>query len=290
MQFLGTPPVWCPPVNGRQLKPDDGQYFVDKNAAKYSNYPMEPAVLAVLRQNAELDTGEVDFFTCASVLGNLSRFVRGQDTDFRFIMEKVGNTVFLTRREDSPMQVIPDIRGYGHSFLEEYTSWERDVKESWSHQRIIRYKFGGMDVLVRSECDGFIDREKRTTNREEKPNSLVDSFQNASIDDSTTPARDEGIQTKEGGRSASQESILEVKTRSIQGEFMKADIMPKLWLTQTPTLIIGFHFRGLFIDLRIEDVKEDITLWGKAECRLPSQARVFDACTGWFGETSTHST
>lgn len=137
------------------------------------------------------------------------------------------------------------------------------MKGSWSHRRIIQYKFGGLDFLLRFECDGFMDGKERTIKREEGPNSLLDALQTASIGSSITPAGSEGIEIKEGSRSVSQEDIFEVKTRSILSEFTRAEIMPKLWLTQAPKLIIGFHLRGLFVDIRIEEVKEDIAKWEK---------------------------
>jgi DNA-directed RNA polymerase subunit H (RpoH/RPB5) len=37
---------------------------------------------------------------------------------FRMIVELVGQTVFLVRRENSPTERIPNVRGYGHTFPE----------------------------------------------------------------------------------------------------------------------------------------------------------------------------
>jgi hypothetical protein len=48
----------------------------------------------------------------------------------------IGDTVFV-RREKSPTQVIKDVRGYGHTFPENYTSWDAETRGSISPQRII---------------------------------------------------------------------------------------------------------------------------------------------------------
>ena len=102
------------------------------------------------------DFSAVDIFGCGSTFGNLLRFVRGENKSFRMIVEVVQNMVLLIRRENSPREVMQDVRGYGHTMPEAYTTWRRDVKGSESHQRIIRYKFAGLDCLVRFEADGYL--------------------------------------------------------------------------------------------------------------------------------------
>lgn len=39
------------------------------------------------------------------------------------------------------------------------------------------------------------------------------------------------------------------------------DIIPRLWISQTPTLVVGFHDRGLFEDIRVQDVRQKINEW-----------------------------
>jgi hypothetical protein len=106
----------------------------------------------------------VDVFACNSTLGNLLRFVRGagcgtnrgQPLHARFLVERVGPTVFFLRRERSPTETIPDVRGYGHAFPEAYTTWERDVRGSLLHTRVVRYAFAGLQCLVRFNSDGYL--------------------------------------------------------------------------------------------------------------------------------------
>ncbi|KAL2255186.1 hypothetical protein VTK26DRAFT_3909 [Humicola hyalothermophila] len=150
----GKPPLWTPQANPRPLKEDSGRYFRDKNAARYPKHPVEPAVIASLLAEPEL-ASKLDLFACGSTLGNLLRFVTGPDKSFRMLVYKVQNTVFLVRRENSPTELIPDVRGFGHTFPEANTTWEPDVKGSASHQRLLRYDFGGLDILVRFEADGY---------------------------------------------------------------------------------------------------------------------------------------
>lgn len=46
------------------------------------------------------------------------------------LVEIVDDRVFLIRREreNSPTELIPDIQGFGQLFLENYTTWDSDVR------------------------------------------------------------------------------------------------------------------------------------------------------------------
>lgn len=77
-----------------QLCEDSGENFRDKNAAPFPNHPLEPAVTACLTVSPNLPA-DVDVVACGSTLGNLLRFIRGQDKTSRMPVEKVGNTVLL---------------------------------------------------------------------------------------------------------------------------------------------------------------------------------------------------
>lgn len=267
--FIGKPPAWTPPATNRRLDSDKGDFFRDPNAARFPNYPIEPAVRAVLKQNSQFSTKDIDLFTCASALGNLSRYVRGVDREFRFVMGMVGNTVFFVRRERSPTELIPNVRGYGHTFPEEYTSWERDVKGSESHQRIIQYGFGELRLLVRFESDGYFRKDK-TSRSKTYSDSLIDAFGDASISH-VTVTNQEGLRIEEGGQPVPQKDVFDIKTRSvydfktrtIKKEIDMTDIIPRLWVSQIPTLIVGFHDRGLFDDIRVQDMRKEIEKWEK---------------------------
>jgi hypothetical protein len=62
----------------------------------------------------------------------------------------------MVRREESPTQMITDLQGYSYTFPEAYTSWDINVRNSTSYQRIVSYAFGGMQFLIRSETDAYL--------------------------------------------------------------------------------------------------------------------------------------
>ncbi|RAK83096.1 geranylgeranyl pyrophosphate synthetase [Aspergillus costaricaensis CBS 115574] len=250
----GEPPIWSPATEGRQLKPDRGEYFRDPNAARYPSYP---------------------------TFGNLVRFARGVDKDFRFIMETAGDSVCFIRRENSPTDLIPDVRGYGHTFLDEYTMWGPGLAGSESHQRIIKYTFGGLDLLLRFESDGYVPKQSP-----EMPSSNLQASRDISTGDvdsdidgliarlqedhSPDPVEHPGKLTiQEAGRRVDQRDIIDIKTRSmvdfktkaIKKEIDMTDLTPRLWVSQIPTLIVAYHNRGLFEEIRVQDMRDIIIRW-----------------------------
>lgn len=140
-----------------KLKEDSEDFFRNPNAAHYPKHPLNPAVQAIFTTEPDFPTSTIDIFGCSSTMGNLLRFVKGEKGKaFRMFVQVMGNTTFLVRRENSPMELIPDVRGYGHTFPESYTTWIANVKNSASHQRVLKYKLGGLGFLVRHEGDGYL--------------------------------------------------------------------------------------------------------------------------------------
>lgn len=253
-----------------KLKEDSGNYFRDPNAARYPRYPSEPAVQALLIEQPDFPTTSVDVFACGNTMANLLRFVRKMDRSFRFLVEVVGGTVFFIRRENSPTEVIPDVRGYGHTFPEAYTTWEADVEGSESHQRIVKYSFGGLEYLVRFESDGYL-REKALEGESRRraecyddkgPTSLSEIFSLTSLGQKPSVSS-EALTVERGGQRIPQEAIFDLKTRSARkkDQDILAEELPRLWVAQIPNFVLAYHTSGVFEDIRIQNVRGDIDAW-----------------------------
>ncbi|GAB0137454.1 hypothetical protein EsDP_00005718 [Epichloe bromicola] len=263
----GKPPLWAP-LSGRcQLREDDGIYYRDRNAASYPAHPLEPAIVSVMQMHPT--PCHVDVFACGSTLGNLLRFTRGDDKPFRMLVEVVGETVHLIRRENTPKEQILGVRGYGHAFPEAYTTWEPDVKRSLSHQRILKYQFGGLDMMVRFEGDGYIKSGPATRKTSDGP-EVLDQLQGLRLrhdqDEAGTNSRKgiaDGLQVDNAGETVLQESIFELKTRSVkrQDSDVLGEQLPRLWVAQISKFILAYHDRGLFGDVSVRDVREEVQEW-----------------------------
>ncbi|KAK3386658.1 hypothetical protein B0H63DRAFT_468179 [Podospora didyma] len=286
----GKPRRWTPPTPPRivDVLQDTGIFYSDKNAARCPNHPMEPAVIACLDADPTLPS-KVDVMACGSTLGNLLRFACGEDRSFRILVEKVKNTVFFIRRENSPKQVIPNVKGFGHTFPEACTTWETDVEGSESHQRMIRYNFGQLNFVVRSEADGYLSPNSEPLPTKSAPDSVSAGKGKEqdkppverSVEDlvalasnmllaaqiGTGMSSSGAVQTKRGGSPVDQQQVFEIETRNNrvqQPEVNLGDeLLSRLWVSQVPNLILAFHRHGRFKpeDIIVQDVRRDVARW-----------------------------
>ncbi|KAI0398919.1 hypothetical protein F4802DRAFT_84986 [Xylaria palmicola] len=244
----GQPATWRPTPLPCKLPGDSGDYVRDQNSARFPAHPIQPAVQALLALNETFDASSIDIMGCASTLGDILRFVRSVDSTFRFAVEAVGNTLFLVR--NCKGDVIPDVQGYGHSFLDTFTSSDPAGGITKSHQRIVSYDFSGLKCLVRFECDGYL------SSYDGHDTLLTESrFEPSSVPLSSISMQKEGMIVP-------QDSILEIKTKSqARGEIQKSEHLPRLWLRQIPHFITAYHTKGTFQEVQVSDVRNDLLEW-----------------------------
>ncbi|KAK2002736.1 geranylgeranyl pyrophosphate synthetase [Colletotrichum falcatum] len=272
----GAPPRWTPLAQPRQLEEDSGVYYRDKNAARYPAHPMEPTAQAVLTMHPEPFEKRVDIVGCGSTIGNLLRFIRGDERPFRMLVEVVGGAVHLIRRENSPTETIANVRGFGHTFPEAYTTWDAGVGGSASHQRVLRYDFGGLSCIVRHEGDGYLG---------DKLGSLSDGGGGAASEKCSVDALIQGLgasgmgskslshssplRVQSGGFRVPQAAVFDLKTRTIKrkGEDFLGEELPRMWVAQIPNFILAYHQRGTFTETEVMDVSEKIKVWEKSKQR-----------------------
>jgi hypothetical protein len=164
----------------------------------------------------------------------------------------IGDTVFLIRKENSPTELIKDVKGYGHTFPAAYTKWDDGLEKPVSHQRIITYDFGGLECLVRFGCDGYIK------------NPSLASRPATGISEIDLPSSSTNLEIKTKGTKIDQAFIFEIKTRHISHKINMEDMLPKLWITQTPGFLEAYYDKpGVFLDPQIRDVKPDVEGWEK---------------------------
>ncbi|KAF4785761.1 geranylgeranyl pyrophosphate synthetase [Colletotrichum scovillei] len=267
----GAPPRWTPLAEPRQLSEDDGVYYRDKNAARHPAHPMEPAIQAVLMAHPEPSSKPVDIVACGSTIGNLLRFVRGDERPFRLLLEVVGDAVHLIRRENSPKETMSDVRGYGHKFPEAYTTWDAEVRGSTSHQRIIQYDFGGLRCLIRHEGDGYLKHKQGPSTNLSGPtfveqasvNGLIEGLKVKEMAPKSPQTPHQQVQLKSGGFEVPQSAVFDLKTRSVKrkGTDFLGEELPRLWVAQIPNFILAYHDRGTFKDVEVMDVTQEVKAW-----------------------------
>ncbi len=226
---------------------------------------MEPAIRAVLAMNPGFDLQSMDVVGCGSTLGNILRCAGGQPRAFRFDVDVVGDTAFFVRRERSPTELIEDLQGYGHTFPEAYTTWDAEVWNSCSHQRIIKYDFGGLQVLIRTETDGYLRQSAHTrasdTAHATRKSSLEAALGNIAISRADPSSTNMKLEIRMSGIVVPQEEIFDIKTRASYKPYDMEEILPRLWANQTPNFLIAYHQFGLFDKPVVTPVTNDILKW-----------------------------
>ncbi len=252
---------------------------------------MEPTIRAVRAMQPKYDFQSLDVVGCGSTFGNLMRCASSQPRPFRFDIDVVGETLFLVRREKSPLEQITDLRGYGHTFPEAHTSWDAEVGGSCSHQRIIDYDFGGLHLLVRTETDAYV-KEPNSTPAAVKSSTMQTTFEDAlgeislSSHDFTLQSSisDQKLQLTMKGSIVDQAQIFDIKTRASYAPYDMNEILPRLWLNQTWKFLIAYHDHGCFDDPKVKDVKQDVLQWQLANTSLLARfhaliKRIIDAAS-----------
>lgn len=242
--------------------------YIDQNAARNPNSPLEPLFRALYAENVDFQIGDIDLVTDRNNIRKLLRFVQGSSTDaFQIRAEIAGDrTALFTRVEAKTTETIWGFRGYGHNFEKTFTKKERG---SSSHHRIVGYEFGGINRIVRYETDGHVDAEGPT----ELVDSLSDSLKGLSISRPGSVANDSVATVVEtGGRIVNGSSILEIKTRASHRRLDMAEVLSQLWISQTPKLVVGYHRNGCFNDVQLQDMTNEIRQWERNNhrdlCRL----------------------
>jgi hypothetical protein len=214
----------------------------------------------------DFDGQEVDLFAGGNTIGSLLAFVGERDRTFRSVAEKVGNTLFLIRKENSPRETIPDVYGYGHTFPEAYTSWDPACIGSQSHQQLVSYSFGVLTLVIRSETDGYLPRKLEDDQPVKRPGDSAASGDGMDVASAFAPTKAFRMNVPSGltdsktltvcqaGEALPQESIFDLKTRASHNSIDMNEIHARLWINQAPNFIIAYHDRGVFAHLQIKDI------------------------------------
>ncbi|ORY11542.1 hypothetical protein BCR34DRAFT_624793 [Clohesyomyces aquaticus] len=257
----GSPDLWTPPTASFTLKPDSGRFYIAQNAARHPDSPLEPLFRALYIEQPEFDVTGVDVVTDRNNLRKLLGFVnkrwsRGGREDFTMHVEVRGKTAILQRQESKTMEFIPkgQIRGYGHGF--ERKCMESRVKGSTGHHRIIGYRFGGLDFVVRHETDGYVgDNLSSVLDALSLSNSI------SKAEESHPASRNSKLFLQKAGQAIPLSSTLEVKTRVAHKPLPFKNVVSQLWVSQTPNLVRAYHANGAFAVPVVENMTDQVKAW-----------------------------
>ncbi|GFF37760.1 hypothetical protein IFM58399_05003 [Aspergillus lentulus] len=273
----GSPALWTPPQAAqRQVKKDSGLIYIAQNAARHPESPLEPLFRALYIAHPAFDIRSVDLVTDRNNMRKLLSFVnpsldkKGLEP-FTIEVEVMNDTAIFCRAETKTFEVIGprQYKGFGHEFEKAYTTVQ--LKGSTGHHRIISYRLGGMKLLVRYETDGYIARpSKASTPSTDSRKPLQDSDNLSSMLESLSLSPPKPcyvgsdkstLRILEKGQVVPIESTLEIKTRTSKRPIKIDEVLPQLWVSQTPNLVRAYHRNGLFERPEVEDVSGELKKW-----------------------------
>ena len=285
----GVPPIWSPPSTTPVLKPDSGPRYVDQNTDRNPASPLDSLILAVQTYQPDFNFAAIDVVSDRRPLRKLYGFVVGEPESFEFGVEIVGNTAIFVRIEKQTREELPSttFHGFRQAFEEQYTKLSASAKGSTSHHRIVQYTFGGLNLLVRSAVDAYLEElvERADSSVVKDPGDPLDHVnfvQNVSLGGRVaTPSETENefdgrVTVVQGGQKVPHAAVLELTTRSTFAKrpFVIEHKMADLWISQTPTFIEAYHRgvgykaynqhgsqQGRFEDIKVKSMGDLLAKW-----------------------------
>ncbi|GAT18603.1 hypothetical protein RIB2604_00100970 [Aspergillus luchuensis] len=263
-QHRGRPPLWTPVKKSLKLKETSYPKWANPKPINELTYPWEASSEAIRRQDSSYDLKRTDIVTCSATLRDLFDFIRGLTSEIRFIMERIGKTVVFVRREVPAPVWLPesDIQyKYEAEFTKRYTRWEGIAAEYKAHQRILRYNFAGINMIVRSAADAYIPNQ----DLDSEGGSASTDTDKANINSLTEGIS--GLQVHEGGKPIAQNEILHTDLRSMynhHGQLRKLHlntVFPRLWASQVSNVAVAYHKEGVMKSVRVSDMKDEVLKW-----------------------------
>ncbi|KAF9883438.1 hypothetical protein FE257_003482 [Aspergillus nanangensis] len=280
----GSPSLWSPPRGPQKVQKDSGLRYIAQNAARHPDSPLEPLFRALYITHPSFDLGEVDLVTDRNNIRKILSFInptlsKNGLEPFTIEVEVTNNnTAIFCRAETETFEFVEphEFKGYGHEFEKAYTT--NQVAGSTGHHRILSYRFSNLNLIVRYETDGYVggspskapanetDTDTDTDPENDPLSGLMGSLSLRPPECVPCAASPRSrLLIKDEGQPVSTDSILEIKTRVARKPIHVQEVLPQLWISETPKLVRAYHRNGgVFMDPQVEDVTPDIKRWEEA--------------------------
>ena len=235
---------------------------------------MEPMFRATCEMNPELYLTDVDVVISREVMARLFEFITQKAKNLYLEVEIIGGTAVFVRKDLKTMELTNAKRRFKQGFLKQYTRWDTAVEGSSSHYRIAKFDFGGLKYLLRFHSNGYFAKTAGgvDTASSREQGGMADLADTASLSNAgylstfgkNRPIAGQRLVIRNGGHKVDQGAAIEIRTQSVGSRraMEKRDmLLSRLWMCQTPNLVIAYHRDGRFLDVRTRDVREDLKKW-----------------------------
>tara|TARA_R110002003_G_scaffold1364_3_gene22915 strand:+ start:5105 stop:6202 length:1098 start_codon:yes stop_codon:yes gene_type:complete len=212
--------------DGLRVQPDMGKHWVDQHADKARIHQFEPLfqMLAILYPNVRLN--KIHIVINRSSLMSLHKIANGKYCQlFHLDLDLIGDTLFIGRKTRNAKSTS---NAYGHNFEAEFTTADPDFEGAEGYFRVIQYKLGDLEVVVRIEADAYM-AAKRNPPTFAAPTP-------AELRESTPGIMHTGPQLTKvvlAGKMIPQDRIIELKSND------KSKPKEQMWFGRTPNSCCG---------------------------------------------------
>ncbi|KAJ5143981.1 uncharacterized protein N7515_002768 [Penicillium bovifimosum] len=267
--FLAAPIVGLRRKPPMKVAKDSGLIYIAQNAFRHPASPFEPLFRSLYIEHPSYNMRQVDLITDRHNVRKLLSFInpklsKPSREPFNIHVEITGKTAIFCRTETKTYAFIGRhvFRGHGHEFEKAFTTSQ--LAGSTGHHRVISYNLGGLKLIVRYETDAYVDGVAGQPHVDSANENLLDMMGNLSLSrpesHSHLPTESKLVIRKEG-KQVPIESTLEIKTRVAHRYIGIQEVLPQLWVSQTPNLVRAYHQGGIFAPPEVEDVTREIAEW-----------------------------
>ncbi|KXG54471.1 uncharacterized protein PGRI_076150 [Penicillium griseofulvum] len=263
----GCPPLWSPPQTPRKVAKDSGLIYIAQNAFRYPESPLEPLFRSLYTEKPSYDIHQADLITDRNNIRKLLSFInpklsRNGLEPFTIEIETTNNTAIFCRVETETHTFVGphDFRGYGHEFEKAFTTTQ--VSGSTGHHRIISYNLEDLKFIVRYETDAYVEETSKLQSGSENE-TFLNMMENLSLSRPETSSRlaESKLVVQEKGKQVPINSTLEIKTRVSHKPINIQEVLPQLWVSQTPNVVCAYHNGGTFGLPEVKNVTREIAEW-----------------------------
>lgn len=153
----------------------------------------------------------------------------------------VGKTLFIHAKGSG--RVAAANQSYGRNFEDQFTQPNDDKTDADGYHRVLRYKLGPLNLVVRLEADAFLDESEAPVDQSHdiifRGRKIIDpSCQHSGIPHTRATS------LVLGSHYIPQSLVTELKTTNTGPEHMVNKSMPQLWAGQYDTVIVGDRKSG----------------------------------------------
>ncbi|KAF3038310.1 hypothetical protein E8E12_005428 [Didymella heteroderae] len=218
----------------KQLTQDTSFHWCDQHGYRVPRHQFEPVfqALAVMNPAVRLDDVDIVNYNTLQKLCSFASFKRGQA--FYVDLDMVQDTFFIRRREAKAK--TKQNSGYGRIFEETFTTEDPGISQAKGHHRIIPYKFGALNLVLRLEADSYYPEDEDI---EYSPNDFFRDMLETTTRNSIQHRSPQPTTFIAKGTMVPHNKTLELKSRS-----SKSAAFEQVLFGRTPYLCIVKHREG----------------------------------------------